>query len=116
MDQQAEPAEGGLPLQPCDEVVGEVNPLERRAQHELAGMEDERPVVVDLDELGQILLRLLHVDVGVARVVEDPEVPVDADVHTGRLKQRRVVGLDLDAPLFEKPRDGSIGENHAAIL
>ena len=47
-----------LALEPRDEVVGEPDPLERRAEHELAGMEDERRSVVDLDELGQVLLRL----------------------------------------------------------
>ena len=62
MDQQAEAPEARLALEPGDEVVGQRHPLERRAEHELAGVEDERVVLVDLDELGQLLVVLLHVD------------------------------------------------------
>ena len=48
-----------FPLQARDEVVGKGDPLERRAEHELAGMEDERlGSVLDLDELRQLLLLL----------------------------------------------------------
>src|SRR5204863_10005463 len=64
-------AERALALQPRDQVVGQRHALERRAEHELAGVEDEGPVVVDLDQLGQLLLRLLDVDERVAGVVED---------------------------------------------
>ena len=42
VDEQAEAAERALPLEPRDEVVGQPDPLERRAEHELAGVEDER--------------------------------------------------------------------------
>ena len=51
VDQQAEPSERALPLESCHEVVGQLHALERRAEHELAGMEDERLAVPDLDEL-----------------------------------------------------------------
>jgi len=53
-------------------------------------VEDER-LRVGLDELGQVLLRLADVDERVARVVEDAEVPVDADVDARGLEQRLVV-------------------------
>ena len=96
-----------LPLQPGDEVVGSLHPLERRAEHELAGVEDER-LVVDLDELGQVLLRLLDVDERVARVAEDAEVAVDAHVDARRLEERGVVRVDLDPALVEQ-RAGSSG-------
>ena len=56
VDQEPEAAERALPLEPRDEVVGKPDPLERRAEHELARMEDERRLVVDLDELRQLLL------------------------------------------------------------
>ena len=72
--------------------------------------------LVDLHELGQVLLRLLHVDERVARVAEDAEVAVDADVHARRLEQRLVVGLDLDAALVEQARDRAVGEDHGPIL
>ena len=52
-------------------------------------MEDERVDAVDLDELRQPVLLGLHVDVGVPRVPEHPEQPVDADVEARRLHQLR---------------------------
>ena len=58
VDQEPEPAERRLPVEARDEVVGEAHTLERRAEHELARVEDERGLVVDLDELGQVLLGL----------------------------------------------------------
>ena len=82
VDQEAEPPERRLSLEPRDEIVGEPHALQRRAEHELAGMEDERLVRGDLDELRQLLLLELHVDVRVAGVPEDPEEPVD---RTSRL-------------------------------
>src|SRR5262249_35547570 len=112
VDQQAQPAEGALAVQPPDEVVGKADPLERRAEDELAGVEDERPVVGDLDQLGQLLLRLLDVDERVARVVEDAEEAVDADVDARRLEERLVVGLDPDPVCLEKTPDRSVGEDN----
>src|SRR5689334_20793548 len=79
-------------------------------------MEDERPLVVDLDQLRQLLLWLLDVDERVARVVEHPEEAVDADVDARRLQQRLVVGVDPDPTLREQPPDRPVGEDHAAIL
>ena len=102
-----------LALEPRDEVVRQPHPLERRAEHELAGVEDER-LVADLDELGQVLLLLLHVDEGVEVVAEDAEVAVDAHVDARRLEQRRLVRVDLDPALAEQPRDGAVGEDHGA--
>src|SRR5919201_956197 len=95
VDQETEAPQTAFSLQAGDEVVGELDALERRAEHELAGVEDERLLVADLDELRQILLRLLHVDERVARVVEDAEVAVDADVDARGLEERVVIRLDL---------------------
>ena len=77
-------------------------------------MQDERALVVDLDELGQLLLRLPYVDERVAVVVEDAEVAVDAHVDARRLQQRLVVGVDADPPLVEQPADRPVRENHGA--
>jgi hypothetical protein len=77
-------------------------------------MEDERAFVVDLDQLGQVLLRLLDVDEGVAGVVEDPEEAIDADVDARRLQQRLVIRIDDDPVFLEQPGDRPVGENHAA--
>ncbi len=72
--------------------------LERRAEHELARVEDERVLVVHLHELGQLGLLGLDIDERIAVVVEDPEEPVDADVDARRLQERLVVRVDLDFP------------------
>jgi hypothetical protein len=116
VDQQAQPSQRALALEPGDEIVRKANALERRAENELARVEDERPVVVDLDQLSQLVLGLLDVDEGIAGVVEDPEVPVDPHVDRGRLEQGFVVGIDLDPALSEEPRDRSVGEDHGSIL
>ena len=114
VDEQAEAAQRALSLEARDEIVGKLHALERRAEHELAGVEDERPVLLDLDLLGQLFLGLLDVDVRIARVVEDPEVPVDAHVDARRLEERRVIRVDLDAAVGDEPLDGAVGENHRA--
>ena len=108
---EPEAAETRLPFQARDEIVRQRHALERRAEHELAGVEDER-LAVDLDELRQVLLRLLDVDVRVARVAEDAEVAVDAHVHARRLEQGLVVRVDPDAALAEQASDRAVGENH----
>jgi hypothetical protein len=53
-----------LPSRRPTRSVGQLDALGRGAEHELAGVEDERPVGVvgDLDQLGEVLEVLLHVD------------------------------------------------------
>ena len=97
-----------FPFEPGDEVIGKPDPLERRAEHELARMEDERRPVLDLDELGQVLLLLANVDVRIAVVVENPEEAVDPDVHARRLEQGFVVGIDLDPAFLQEPGDRAV--------
>jgi hypothetical protein len=74
-------------------------------------VEDERLLPTDLDQLGQVGLVRAHVDVGVAVVREDPERPIEADVHRGL---DRAVGqrVDADAALGERLADGTVGEDH----
>ena len=86
------------------------------AEHELARVEDEGLVVVDLDELGQVLHRLLDVDVRVARVAEDAEVAVDANVDARRLDEALVERVDSDAPLGHEAADRAVGEDHRGNL
>ena len=94
-------------LEPRHEIVRQPHPLERRAEHELTGVEDER-LVVDLDQFGQVLLCSLDVDVGVEVVAEDPEVSVDTHVHARGLQERGIVGVDLDPALLEQARDRAV--------
>ena len=79
-------------------------------------MQDERRVLLDLDELRQILLLRAHVDERVPVVVEDAEETVDPHVHARRLEQLLVVGLDHDATLAQEAGDRPIRENHAGSL
>ena len=107
-----EPAETGLALEAADDVVGKLHPLERLAEDELAGVQDERLVAGDLDQLGQLLHRLAHVDVRVASVVKDPELAVGAHVDARRLDQRLVEWVEDDAARLDLGADGPIGEHH----
>ena len=112
MDQQAEPAKRALALQPGDDVVGQPHPLEGLAEHELARVEDERLVVADLDQLGQVLHRLAHVDVGVAGVVEDAELAVDPHVDARRLDQLGIEGVEDDPPGLDLLPDRAVAQDH----
>jgi hypothetical protein len=112
VDEETETAEARLALEPRHEVVGQPDALQRRAEHELARMENERVLLLDLDELGQLRLLDLDVDERVAVVVKDTEEPVDADVDTRRLQQRVVVRVDFDPPLGEQSGDRRVGEDH----
>ena len=89
VDQQAEPAEARLALDAGDEVVGHAHPLERRAEHELAGVEHEHAVGGDLDQLGELLEVLLDVDHAGRVVAEDAEQVADLDVDRRRLDAAR---------------------------
>src|SRR5918994_533197 len=71
-------------------------------------MEDERRLIIDLDELRQLLLLLLDVDVRVPGVAEDAEVAVDTHVEAGRLHQRLVVRLHVD-PLLGVTATATLG-------
>jgi hypothetical protein len=64
VDEEAEAAQARLALQAGDQVVGKHDPLQGRSEHELARVQDERSLIVDLDELRQVFLRLPDVDVG----------------------------------------------------
>src|SRR5690606_35339508 len=65
---------------------------------------------------GQIRLLDGGVDVRVLVVVEDPEVPVQPDVHAGRLDHRLVIGFDADPLGVDLGEDVAVGEQHAGTL
>ncbi len=110
--EQAEPAERALALQPGGDVVGQGDDLVRRAEHELAGVQDERLVAVRLDQPGQLGLLDRRVDVRVAVVLEHPEVAVDPHVDAGRLHHGRVVRIERD-PAGRRSRRGCPGPRAA---
>src|SRR5664280_1892631 len=94
VDQQAESAKRALSLEAADQVVRQLHPLDRLAEHELPRMEDERLVVRDGEELGQVRLGLADVDERVPVVAEDPEAPVQVEVDGARLEVDRIICLD----------------------
>src|ERR1700690_1089260 len=111
VDQEAQPPKTALALEPGDEVVRQLHPLERLAQHELARVEDERLVAADGQELGQVRLRLPNVDVRVAVVAEDPKAPVQVEGDRAGLEVHRIVGRDPDAPGLELRPDVAVGQH-----
>ena len=68
-----EAAERGLALEAGHQVGGQRDLLLGRPEHELAGVEDEW-VLPDVDQLGEVLLVLAHVDHPAGVVAEQPEV------------------------------------------
>ena len=107
-----EAAERGLALQAGHQVGGEGDLLLGGAQHELAGMEDQR-VLADVDQLGEVLLVLADVDHPAGVVPEEPEVLVDVEIHRRGLDAAVVEGVDHDVAGVERLTDGAVGENHA---
>ena len=73
VDEQAEPAEGALAFDSGDQVVGQADDLGGGAEHELARVEDEGVVVVDLEGGRWVGEVLLHVDDRRGVVEEHPE-------------------------------------------
>ncbi len=94
MDQQPQSSQGALSLQATNQIVRYGDPLHGRSQNELTGMEDEGLVSRDLHQLGQVFHWLLNVDVRVARVGEDSEVPSDTKVDRRGLDGVAAQGLD----------------------
>src|SRR5215218_1262892 len=54
VDEQADASQRAPALEPRDEVVGQLNPLHGLAEDELAGVQDERLVVPDREQLGEV--------------------------------------------------------------
>ena len=104
----------GLALQPAREVVRQSDLLERRPQHELARMQDERVVALRLDLRRQLVLLLSRVDVGVAGVLEDAEEAVQADVDARGLQHRRVPGVEHQPPGLQLLAQVDVREQHGA--
>ena len=111
VDDQPEPPEARLALDPRDEVVGDLHVLLRAAERELAGMDDERLVALDHDLLGEVGRRVAQVDGRGAVVVEDAERVAEAQVDGRGLDHRRVPRVDDHAPLLDEAADRAVGED-----
>ena len=108
MGQQAEASERTLALHASGEIVGQGDPFERRRQHELAGVQDERLIGAHLDQPGQIGLFLSRIDERVQVVVEQPEVAIQAHVDARRLDHRRLERLQADPSAVDLGGDVSV--------
>ena len=75
-------------------------------------MEDERAVLADLDQLGEVFLVLLRVDVRRRVVAEHAEVAVDVEVDRRRLDRVVAERVDDDATGRELFPDGDVGQDH----
>ena len=80
------------------------------------GMQDKRVVVIGLDQPGQVGLLHGRVDVRVAVILEDPEVPVQPDIDAGRLDEFGIVRVELDPSGLDLGLDVTIGEEHPGNL
>ena len=112
MDQQPEPAEARLPIQSRGDIGRKPNRLQRRGEHELPRVQDERLALLHLDQLGQVLLRLLRVDVGSGVVAEDAEVAVDPEVDRRRLDPAFQQRVDHDRARLERLADRAVRQDH----
>jgi hypothetical protein len=110
---QAQAAQAGLALDAGDHVVRQLDPFDGRAEHELAGMDHERGVVVDLDVLGHPRRRLGQVDRRQAVVVEDAKGRAELQIDARGLDHRRIPRLDLDPFLLDQTADRAVRENRA---
>ena len=116
VDEQAESSERGLAFDPRNDVVGEADCLKRRAEHELAGVQDERLAVADLDRLHEVRRLIERVD-DLARVVAKYEERIaESDIDTRGLDLLRVERLDDEAAVLDLLADAPVGQNHAPRL
>ena len=100
-----------LPFEPGHEVDGQLHPFQRLAEDEFARVKDEWLVIGDVEQLGQVRLRVAHVDVGVAVVAEDAERAVEVQVDRRWLEVARVVWIDADPAGFELGPDVAVGQD-----
>src|SRR5699024_4604812 len=110
MDQQPETAQARLAFEAADDVGRQLYPLRGRTEHELPGVQYERPLVLwrNLYELGEVLEVLLDVDDGGRVIAKDPEVTVDGDIDRRRLQAVVPERIDLDPTRFESLADAAV--------
>ena len=103
--------ERALALDPRDDVVGQLDPLERPAEAELAGVDHERLVRGDDDLLGQVLGRIAQVDRRRAVVVEDAERIAEAQVDARGLHEPGIPRVDPIRPSCDELEDRAVGQD-----
>jgi hypothetical protein len=112
VDKEAESTERRLAFEASDDVVAEVDRLEGGAEHELAGMEDERMGRTRFNLACEVGLHGLRIDQWIPVVLEDAEPVITTNVDARRLNEGAVEGIDGDATGIDGFDDRSIGEDH----
>src|SRR5258705_11074592 len=74
-------------------------------------MEDERLVVRDRQQLGQVRLRSPDVDIRVAVVAEDPKAPIEMEIDRAGLEVTRVVRPDRNLAGLDGRPDVPVGKD-----
>ena len=105
-----------LALDAGDDVVRQLDPFLGAPEAELAGVDDERLVLVDDHLLGEVARRVAQVDRGHAVVVEDAERVAEPQVDAGRLDHRLVPRVDADPALLDERADGAVGEDGGRLI
>ena len=80
VNEQTKTAERGLAFESGDEIGGETHALAGGPENELTWVQHEGVVGTDLDEFGEILEVLLHIDVAHRVVSKHPEKAVDMKI------------------------------------
>ena len=114
MDQDAEPAEAGLAVDPGHHVVGKPDALDRAAEDELAGVQHEGRPLRDLDQLGEVGVGVIRVDEFGGVIAKDPDPPAEPHVNARRLDLVVLDRLQLEAALGEQLSHGAVGQDHRA--
>ena len=110
---QSEPSEARLAFDARDDVIRDLNPLERTPETELARMDDKRVAVGNDDFLRQVRRRVTQIDRRRPVVVEDPERISQPQIDAGGLYHLRIPRIDLDPSLLHVLQDRPIGKHRS---
>jgi hypothetical protein len=112
VNEKTKTAERGLALEASDKVGRKTNALAGGPEHEFTWVQHEGVVGADLDEFGEVLEVLLHIDVAHRVIPKHPEEAVDMKVDRRWLDTAGVEGLDNNAAGFDLFTDGAVREDH----
>lgn len=112
VDDQSQPTEARLAVDPRHQVVGDCDALEGGTQHELSGVKHEHAVFRDRHQFGQVFLSLLDVDDCRGVVAEDTEQIADLHVDRRGLNAPFVERFDDDAARLDLLAHAPVGKDH----
>ncbi len=112
VDEQPDPPETRLALDPTHQVVGEAHVLDRGAEYELAGVEDEGLPLDDRDRFGQVRIGPHRIDAVRRVVAEHAQNRFESDVDARWL--HLIIGdrFECQRALGQHGPYGDVGEQH----